>query len=251
MAFTLLLVTQGSYDRLQAAAVARTVERLQSRIVARFPERSLGKVAGELHALVGQVGQEAQRTHRRLRVARLASRIGVALIVLVAGVALALAVTDLVEHRPTRATEWTPFLESAINDLVFAGIGVFFLRALPDRVERRVILDELHRLRSLAHVIDMHQLTKDPERLRSDFRPTSASVPQTMTPSEMVHYLDYCSELLSLVAKTAALCAEHHSDDVVLDTVSDIENLTTGMSRKIWQKIGLLPIDVPRRPQEA
>ncbi|GEP39892.1 hypothetical protein NPS01_35550 [Nocardioides psychrotolerans] len=47
--------------------------------------------------------------------------------------------------------------------------------------------------------------------------------------------------LLSLVAKTAALCAEESRDAVVLDTVNSIEELTTGMSRKIWQKISTLP----------
>jgi hypothetical protein len=47
--------------------------------------------------------------------------------------------------------------------------------------------------------------------------------------------------MLSLVGKVAALCAEESQDSVVLDTVSTIETLTTGMSRKIWQKISLLP----------
>jgi len=42
------------------------------------------------------------------------------------------------------------------------------------------------------------------------------------------------------VSKTAALCADESTDAVVLDTVSEIESLTLGMSRKIWQKISLL-----------
>jgi len=41
--------------------------------------------------------------------------------------------------------------------------------------------------------------------------------------------------------KTAALCAEHSTDSVVLETISDIETLTTDLSNKIWQKISLLP----------
>jgi hypothetical protein len=44
-----------------------------------------------------------------------------------------------------------------------------------------------------------------------------------------------------LVGKAAALCAEENTDPVVLDTVSTIEVLTTGKSRKIWAKITLLP----------
>jgi len=47
--------------------------------------------------------------------------------------------------------------------------------------------------------------------------------------------------MLSLIGKVAALCAEESRDSLVLTTVSDLETLTTGMSRKIWQKISLLP----------
>ncbi len=57
----------------------------------------------------------------------------------------------------------------------------------------------------------------------------------------MEHYLDYCSELLSLIGKVAALCAEETQDAVVLDTIVAIETMTTQMAGKIWQKISLLP----------
>ena len=62
-----------------------------------------------------------------------------------------------------------------------------------------------------------------------------------MDAEELHHYFDYCSELVSLIAKTAALCAERTSDPVVLNTVSEIETLGAQMSQKIWQKISLLP----------
>ena len=39
----------------------------------------------------------------------------------------------------------------------------------------------------------------------------------------------------------AALCAEASGDDVVLDTVSDVESLTSDLSATIWRKISLLP----------
>ena len=62
-----------------------------------------------------------------------------------------------------------------------------------------------------------------------------------MTRDQVERYLDYCSEMLSLVGKTAALCAEESRDSVILETVSTVENLTVGLSRKIWQKISNLP----------
>ncbi|MDM0010792.1 hypothetical protein QTI19_38955, partial [Variovorax sp. J22R203] len=105
------------------------------------------------------------------------------------------------------------------------------------------------RLRSLAHVIDMHQLTKDPERLRPSFRATSQSVPVDLDADDLAAYLDYCTELLSLVAKSAALCAEESTDPVVLDTVSTVENVTGAMSTKIWQKIATLDLPAVSRPE--
>ena len=53
-------------------------------------------------------------------------------------------------------------------------------------------------------------------------------------------YLDYCSEMLSITGKIAALFAQSVNDDVVIDGVNDIENLSSNLSRKIWQKITLI-----------
>lgn len=239
----------GRYERLDPAAVRATVDRLQARITARFPERNLRLVAAELASLVRDVGAQEARTRRRERAARVLSLTGVVLVTGATVVALTLAVRDAVGAATSlRAFEWLPVLESGINDVVFAGIAVWFLLAVPDRLQRAATLRRLHRLRSLAHVIDMHQLTKDPERLRPSFRATSQSVEVDLDADGLAAYLDYCTELLSLVAKSAALCAEESTDPVVLDTVSTIENVTGGMSTKIWQKIATLDLPAVSRP---
>lgn len=232
-------VDSPSLERLSASAVQATVGRLTERIEARFPSRGLARVAGELTTLAEDVSVGAAGARARLRWVRWVSRAGIAIVVLASVVAFALAMQDA--ELVDSSVAWLPLIESAINDLVFAAIAVFFLHALPNRVERGQLLDLLHRLRSLAHIVDMHQLTKDPERLRHDFTPTSVSPALDLDRAGMEHYLDYCSELLSLIGKVAALCAEESRDPVVLDTVSTVETLTTGMSRKIWQKISLLP----------
>lgn len=43
-------------------------------------------------------------------------------------------------------------------------------------MERRTLLGLLHRLRSLAHVIDVHQLSKDAEQVSPSYTPTAQSV---------------------------------------------------------------------------
>ena len=70
-----------------------------------------------------------------------------------------------------------------INDLVFAAIAMLFLWAFPERLERRTMLGLLHRLRSLAHVIDMHQLSKDPEQVSPTYTRTVRASATASTPT--------------------------------------------------------------------
>ncbi len=153
---------------------------------------------------------------------------------------LVLALRAAIADAPDEGLEWVPLLESGVNDLVFAALAIWFLYSVPERLQRSGLLALLHRLRSMAHIVDMHQLTKDPERLRESFSPTPRSVPMDLSPDELEHYLDYCSEALSLIGKAAALCAEESRDPIVLDTVSTVETLTVSLERKIWQKIAVL-----------
>ncbi len=64
----------------------------------------------------------------------------------------------------------------------------------------------------------------------------------------MSRYLDYCTELLSLASKVAAVHLQAVNDPVVLSAVSDIEVLSSNLTNKIWQKINV--IDAERRSVE-
>jgi len=235
--------TSPAGDEVQLAAghVGATVEQLERRIYARFGERGLTKAARDLGHLVDLVQSEAAESRDRLRRTKLAARAGSIMIVGAALVALVFSLRRAIIDGLAHTADWVPLTESVVNDLVFAAIAVVFLWFFPERLERRALLRLLHRLRSLAHVIDMHQLSKDPEQISPSYTPTAQSILHGLDADQLHHYLDYCSEMLSLTAKTAALCAEHSTDGVVLDTVSYIETLTTDLSNKIWQKISLLP----------
>lgn len=227
-------------SRLDPQIVIQTIDHLEQRIAARFPQRRLRTTAGELVTLVKHLMEGYPRRRRRGRLVRAFSRGAIAVLAISVPVMIAFAVIDGLKTDAT-SLEWVQAGESMINDLVFTGIAILFLWALPLRMHRSSDLQLLHRLRSFAHVIDMHQLTKDPERFRRDFRPTRETDDPHLTPVELSNYLNYCSELLSMVAKAAALLADHNSDDEVLAGVRGIENLTLELSHKIWQKIALLP----------
>jgi hypothetical protein len=231
----------GDEVQLVADHVAATVAQLERRIHARFGERGLTKAARDLARLVVQVEGEAALSRARLRRMTLSARM-VALVIVAATLSvLIISLHSAISDGLARTADWVPLVESSINDLVFAAIAVVFLWAFPERLERRSLLRLLHRLRSLAHVIDMHQLSKDPEQVSPTYAPTAQSVMHGLDADQLHHYLNYCSEMLSLTAKTAALCAEHSTDGLVLETISYIETLTTELCNKIWQKISLLP----------
>jgi hypothetical protein len=124
-------------------------------------------------------------------------------------------------------------LDAAINEVVFIGVAVFFFTTLETRLKRHRVLKAIHVLRSIAHIIDMHQLTKDPERITGPAE--GAKRPQN--PAELIRYLDNCGDLLALISKIAALYVQNFDDPVTLAAVNEIENLTNGLARKIWQKI--------------
>jgi len=85
----------------------------------------------------------------------------------------------------------------------------------------------------------MHQLTKDPGRLQWESKGV-VKPRDKMTPFQLTRYLDYCSEMLSLVGKISVLYVQNFDDPIALTAVNEVENLTTGLSRKIWQKLMIL-----------
>lgn len=224
------------HQSLRADRIIATLEKLRERIAARFPNAGLGAVCAELVATAGETSAEAQR----LAQPSYAWRTIIALM-LAAGVTAQIAAFHFlrIEDSALTAPELVQGLEAAVNLLILFGGAVWFLLTLEERAKRKRALDALHRLRSLAHVIDMHQLTKDPTVLLHA-QQTPASPQRSMTQFELTRYLDYCAEMLALIGKLAALYADRMRDGVVIEAVNDLENLTTGLGRKIWQKITII-----------
>jgi len=226
------------YSSLEPDRLIATIARLRDRIHERFPTASLGAVAGALLD-IAQAHAQRSATIRRpnwwLR--------GISLALLLAGGATLVLLVASIRLR-TQA-EWPlseaiQTLEAGLSVLFFLGAGAVFLFSMELRIKRRRCLEAVHELRSMAHIVDMHQLTKDPERLLRRGPDTASSPARTLTRFELVRYLDYCSEMLSLMGKVAALYVQGFPDSQAVSAVDDIEDLTTGLSRKIWQKIMIL-----------
>ena len=225
------------YRSLNPAAIVETIDQLRARIEERFPGSGLSKVAAELQL----IGQQAVQRSAWIGQPQWALRVGIAVLVMLLLVTLASAIAPL--HLSAKLQSWVEFVqgfESGINAILLIGAAIFFLFTIEARIKRHRALKALHELRALAHIIDMHQLTKDPERVGNNGPSTKSSPKRVMTDFELTRYLDYCSEMLSLTGKIAALYVQGFDDPVVLSAVDQIEDLTTSLSRKIWQKITII-----------
>jgi hypothetical protein len=237
------------YSQLDLAQIQLTLINLRQRIGERFPGSGLENVAADLCAMgeeTGPIVERAARPHWPLRV--LVAAVTLIIVALVGGLLW------FVASQPFDVDGMGDLLqavESAAQDLVFLSLAIYFLFTVEGRLKRRVSLRELHRLRSVVHIVDMHQLTKDPEHLLSPHLRTPSSPRQTLSRFELSRYLDYCTELLSLSSKLAALHVQHVNDPVVLGAVSDVETLAASLSNKIWQKIVILDTVVERARSRA
>jgi hypothetical protein len=233
-------VTAETYTALDSAKIITTVDRLNRRIGERFPESGLYQVARQLLTVAHQTKDRAQFVARPIHWIRLVIGFLIALIILgVVGIIGAIATINFAVAN-FDFFDFVQAVEAGINDLIFLGAGIFFLVTLEVRYKRNRALKALNELRAIAHVIDMHQLTKDPEYVLQRGTTTASSPERTMTAYELGRYLDYCSEMLSLTGKLAALYTQRFDDGVVLDSVNEIESLTTDLARKIWQKLMIL-----------
>jgi hypothetical protein len=215
---------------LDSKKIIETISLLEKRISDRFPDSGLG-------ATVRQFLDTANKTQKnvdRISSPNIPVRVLSTLVIAIGLGGLAYSITYIDIHIKNTT------LEAIFNDLLLLGAAVFFLVTTESRLKRKRAIRALNELRVIAHVIDMHQLTKDPNIITKTYTSTEHSPKRTMTNFELQRYLDYCSETTALIGKVAVLYAQSLPDDVVVRSVNEIEVLTTGLSRKIWQKLVIL-----------
>lgn len=220
--------------------IVETIAILRRRIDERFPGSGLGRVCATLL----DIGEKTKERLDWVERPNLWLRTGTGLMALMLGLGAVAAGWALVQA--VRATgiddplALVEAVESGIQEMVFVALALVFLLTAEGRLKRKRALGFIKELRALAHIVDMHQLTKDPHRLSVSTPDTESSPRRTLTQFELGRYLDYSSEMVSLTSKIAALYAERFDDAVILQAVDEVEDLTTGLGGKMWQKIMML-----------
>jgi hypothetical protein len=218
---------------LIAEEIQKTIQRLCLRIKGHFPDRDLVNVCNDLYVISREAHKTVEWIARPNYVLRLSVYTGILL------TALFILYCIRVIHVKMDGINLAEFVQmagAALDGVVLIGGGIIFLFTLENRRKRERVIHAVNHLRCIAHIIDMHQLPKDLDPI-PDIPGPDAQPTQKLTPNELAQYLDYCSEMLSLVSKTGFLYVQHFNDPVATEAVNDLEDLSTGLARKIWQKI--------------
>ena len=168
-----------TYRALDPDKVIDTIRRAAQRISERFPGAGLGGVCAELLTLARENSAGREGISGR----NMPLRVGI-LVLLAAGAAGLAWIVSLFYVFPRSAENVYTVLqgiEAAANLVVLMGAAVLFLIPIEERLKRRAALKALHELRSIVHVIDMHQLTKDPSAVVSVGGKTASSPARTLT----------------------------------------------------------------------
>ena len=231
-----------SFRALDADKILATAQALHSRIDQRFQKSGLSRASDALAAIASESKERSSRLARPIHWVR---AVAIVLGALLATVFFMTLRAGFLRFREVASSlsDLAQGIDAGVNEAILLSAAIYFLVTLERRLKRRRALKALHELRSLAHIIDMHQLTKDPEMFFKEWVPTVDSPKRAKhTPFLLERYLDYCSEMLAVLSKLAALYVQNFQDETVLRAVDEVENLTSGLSQKIWQKISILSI---------
>lgn len=219
------------FRQLESNEIIHSIDELHERISQRFPKSDLAAVCEELLVVAKETEAKSQAVNApnyplRAIILLLFAAAGGLIYVLIRAVQLRTEEVDLINLIQG--------LEAGTNLIIFISIAIFFFFTLESRLARTRALTDLNELRSIVHVIDMHQFTKDPSEL------LSSDSTRGMSRTDLTRYLGHCSVMLSLGSKLAALYAQKLPDAIVIDAASDLQNVANGLSMKIWQKIAIL-----------
>jgi hypothetical protein len=223
---------------LIAEEIRKTIERLHLRMRDRFPQSSLANICRELL----EISRETDQTVQWIAKPNYLLRLGTCGFIAIAALVVVEFLSQLkVRGDSINVAEFVQMIDSALDTLLLLGAGIVFLVTLENRRKRNRVIHAVNRLRCIAHIVDMHQLTKDPDSIAEHTVSTPHSPQRVLTQYELARYLDYCTEMLSLVSKTAFLYVQDYHDPVATEAVNDLEDLTSGLSSKMCQKIMMLP----------
>lgn len=227
--------TDHRYREINPTKLIDSVGKMADRVEEQFPSSGLSAVANEVAAVAeGTVARVAE-----IKKPRIGLRIGVGIMVLlVLSGPLLFSFLLSFSEEVTNLGDFLEATDAGLHMLLVLAGGIYFLVGMENRMRRNQALDAIAEFRSLTHLVDLHQINKNPGL--DSLKPPENDKRTVRSDEALASYLDFSGDLLSIVGKLAAYYAQNLSDRVVLDAVNEIETLTCSLSNKLWLKILVL-----------
>jgi len=222
--------------RIDSKLLEETLTTLHCRIEERFPKSGLGKVCEDIIKILNKTNEQIKWISKPHFIIRLS----LSLILLTSLVGLFFLVKNTNYNLSNSIDSIVTVSEAFFNIVFILGAGIFYLISTETRYKRKKAINSINQLRSLLHVVDMYQLSKDPNMVDMKNYNTMNSPTRVLTRFELFRYLNYCSETIVIISKISTIYAQSFDDDIIIKSVNDIEILSTGLNQKIWQKINIL-----------
>jgi hypothetical protein len=156
------------YRTLNADRIEATLETLHKRIQERFPNRGLANLCKQLL----DIAREEKRKLAWVARPNLWLRAGVGVAITLGAIALlsfAFGLTIWGLKFDGEVSNVLQGVDAAVNTIALSGAASWFLLNLESRWRRGAVLADLHELRSIAHVVDMHCSPSRPLRQTAAF----------------------------------------------------------------------------------
>ena len=230
------LYVPSNYRQIDPEKLVLTTQKMAARVEEDFPGSGLAGVANDvLQIAQGTVDrvEEILKPQIMLRVL-----VGILVLVTIFGPLLFAQVVKFTADS-TSITDFLEATDAGLHMLLLLAGAIIFLVTLEDRLRRNKTLHAISEFRSIAHLIDLHQINKDPG-IDKQPAPEGEDTRTVRSDEALATYLDHGGDLLSIIGKLAAYYAQYMQDRVVLDAVNEIETLTSELSQKLWLKILVL-----------
>ena len=226
---------------LQAEKIEKAIDDLEQGIKEILPGRKIADVCQDLKEVIYEAKKKSLRNKTQSFTRKKFVKLFlIAALILLATSFITLGLSYLLNFLGSNIglEEGLQLTDTAIT-LLLPSIAYIFYR-LKDNIKtyRSEVLQDLHKLRMLSHIIDVKQLNKTPEWL--DWKEQQSKHGRKLDRPEKAFYLEFCSQMQSLIGKIAVLYIRDVNDPALITAVNEIETLTTGLSRKTWQKLMLM-----------
>jgi len=211
-----------SYGALSSREILETLYRLRNRISERFPGCSLLKLSDQVADLLKEAQDRSKWVKRDLSIFRI-PLIAFALI-FPALIVVSFLKLNL-DIRLFSVGDIFDCIQTVIFYILFIWAAFFYVQHLERRKRKRKVLNIFHKVRQLAHLIEMLQLGKDPSRADAEGKDTPSSPARLKDVFLLSRYRAYCKELLVILSKIPAIYSQHFEDAEVLSLVGGLETL--------------------------